>query len=101
MRTSLEDIFKMAQKDHGIDHKIENTKIAILNKYRKIRNLYAHGNGFVNKIFLQQTKLSEFKEGEKLEITLEMVNEFLITIREVVNSFDKALLLKFPSLISE
>lgn len=99
LRNSLENIFKIAQKDHGIDHKIEDNKIVILSKYRKIRNLYAHGNGVINKIFLEQTKLSEFKVGEKLEINLEMVNEFLITISEVVNSFDKALLLKFPSFI--
>ena len=101
LRNSLEEIFKKAKQDHGIDHKIESTKIAILNKYRKIRNLYAHGNGFVNKIFLEQTKLFEYEIGEKLEITLEMVNEFLITIIEIAKSFDKALLLKFPSLISE
>ena len=101
MRKSLEDIFNFAQKNYGIDHRIDETKIAVLNKYRKIRNLYAHGNGFVNKIFLQQTKLTGYQEGEKLEITLEMVNEFLTTIYDVVNSFDKELLLKFPSFISE
>ncbi len=101
LRKSLEDIFNFAQKNYGIDHRIDETKIAVLNKYRKIRNLYAHGNGFVNKIFLQQTKLTGYQEGEKLEITLEMVNEFLTTIYDVVNSFDKELLLKFPSFISE
>ena len=94
---SYEDIFKIANKKLGIKHNISKDSIDILSGYKLIRNLYAHGDGTVNQIFLEQIKrydlgLSSLTIGKKLELDSLLLLRILTIIFKICKEFDKAYL---------
>lgn len=93
------EVFKNAKMKYEINHYIEETNIEIINKYRHIRNIFAHRRGIVDKRFLKKLDYLGYKEGDNVDLTLEMVNEFSMVSSGVVRGFDKAFIEKFPQFL--
>jgi len=99
LKNSFDEIFKIAKMKYGINHYIEEADIEIINKYRHIRNIFAHRRGIVDKMFLKKLDHLGYKEGDSINLTLEMVNEFSVVSSGVVKGFDEAFIEKFPQFL--
>jgi len=99
LKNPFYEIFKIAKIKYGINHYIEEADIEIINKYRHIRNIFAHRRGIVDKMFLKKLDHLGYKEGDSVDLTLEMVNEFSLVSSRVAQEFDRAFIEKFPQFL--
>lgn len=95
------EIFKYASKVLKINHQIENNDINKLNEFRQVRNLYAHGDGKINTLFLSKVRDSNFKLGEEFIINTDQLQIYLDLIFKILIKFDKFFIKKFPELTTQ
>lgn len=99
---SFRKIFKEANQTFGISYQIEKGEMDKLFQFKLVRNLFAHGDGTISQHYLDNIRnirnivKSECKLGEKLKITLEMINDFLLLVINVLDKFDENLLKSYP-----
>ncbi|MCE7748173.1 MAG: hypothetical protein GPJ51_07230 [Candidatus Heimdallarchaeota archaeon] len=87
------------QKKIGLKHNIENKLIDELSELKLIRDIYTHGDGKVNQIFLRKTNRQDVKLGMKIEIGLETINQLLEVSQRIIIKLDSVLLEKNPEII--
>jgi len=95
---NFEEIFEFAYEFLGIKVKFQEEDLKILEEFRQLRNAFIHGNGKVNLIYLSKIHYSNKKLGDKLEINIEIITDFMKSIREILEIFDEQLINQFPEL---
>ena len=88
----------------GIKHSIPKEALDILNFFKQVRNLYTHGEGTINQIFLKKNKLSnkgqkKYLLGEKFQLTDEFLKDLEFVIKTIINRFDSRIIRIYPDLI--
>ena len=85
-----EDIInRYMSKKLGIKHKIEEKKMNQLLELKLIRDIYIHGEGEVNQIYLKKSKRKDRKLGEKIPLNLDTINEILSVTQSIITQLDK------------
>lgn len=92
------EIFEFVNEFLGIKVKFQEEDLKILEEFRQLRNTFIHGDGKVNLIYLSKLPHSDKKLGDKLEINIEKITDYLKSIREILEKFDEWLLNQFPEL---
>lgn len=98
LRKDFNDFFNFIHNKLGIHHNLTEEQILKLKEMEHIRHLFAHGDGTVNHIFLFYISDSEYKIGDKINITIEKSNEFWQKILEIIFSLDESFLISYPEL---
>ena len=98
------EVFHFAEKVLGIKHSIHKDFIDLLNFFKQIRNLYTHGDGIINQIFLKRIeplirKKDMYRTGEKIQLTDEVIDDLQHIIKSIIIQFDKSLTILYPELI--
>ncbi len=98
------DIFKYAYKVLGIQHSIEESDLKLLNFFKQIRNLYTHGDGTINQIFIKRIKniikdKNRYKKGEKFLLTDKLIKDLELIMKHILTKFDHSLITLFPELL--
>lgn len=98
------EVFHYAKKVLGIKHLIHKDLIDLLNFFKQIRNLYIHGDGTINQIFLKRIeplmrKKDMYRIEEKFQLTDELIEDLLHIIRPVIIQFDKSIIKLYPELM--
>ena len=98
------EIFHFAEKILGLKHSIKEDFINLLNFFKQIRNLYTHGDGTINQIFLKRTehlgiKKEKYRKGEKVQLTDELVEDLQNIISSIIIQFDNSLTVLYPELL--
>ena len=96
LNKSYYEIFDISKNKFGIKFIIDDSDLEVLFKFRQIRNLYAHKNGIADKIFLDKLKDLGYKEGDFVNLTLDMINEYLQVVHSIAIKFDNCFIRKFP-----
>lgn len=94
-------IFDFAQKKLSLNFNVEKNLIIKMDEYKLIRNLFVHGNGTINRLYLSKTQNCDLKYGEKIEITLDLLDEIFNVAIVVLNKFDAIMVKKFPELLQK
>ena len=107
---NYEEIIKYANNPLGLNIKIEEKDISMLNGYKQIKNLYSHGEGIVNTIFLKKFQafkidfidlgLNKSSLGDKLQINMKLINELKKLLFKVCSILNKSLVSKYPEIIA-
>lgn len=98
IRNKWKKIFtKVKEGPYNIHHQIKNEDIKKLEEFQQIRNIYAHGNGKVNQILLENSSHSGYKLGDKIELTPEFFSLYGGPIISLMTDFDIALIKEYPS----
>ncbi len=82
-----------------INHNISNDTITELLELKLIRDIYTHGDGEINQIFLKKTKIKKIKLGEKIPLTLELINRAFSVTQTIVKQLDLQLIKKYPEMV--
>jgi hypothetical protein len=98
MRNNWEKIFEGFKTLHRLNHNLNSNLIDELQKFKIIRNLFAHGNGTINQKYLNNFPNSNQKFGEKLNLIPELIFKYFNLSSEIIAYFDDALLKIFPEL---
>lgn len=98
MRNPWKKIFEGFKTLHRLNHNLNSNLINELQKFKIIRNLFAHGNGTINKKYLNNFPNSNQKFGEKLNLTTKLIYKYFNLSSEIIAYFDDALLKIFPEL---
>lgn len=94
-------IFNYA-KTLGVKHKISAKDINNLKEFKLLRDLYVHSDGFVNKKFLEKTKLNKHLSiGVKIPLKTNLIIDLRALIRDVVLTFDCQFNHHFPETINQ
>ena len=98
------EVFHFAEKILGVKHSMPKDLIDLLNFFKQIRNLYTHGDGTINQIFLKRIerlakKKDVYRIGEKLQLTDELIEDLQQIIRGSIIQFDKSITKLYPELI--
>ncbi len=98
------EVFHYAEKILGIKFSIPKDAIKLLNFFKQVRNLYTHGDGTINQIFLKRInqvnkKEQKYKLGEKLQLTDQIIKDLIIIIRFIITQFDSIIIKTFPELV--
>ncbi len=98
------EIFHYAEKVLGIKLTVPKEAINLLNFFKQIRNLYSHGDGTINQIFLKRIyhankKEKKYKLGEKFHLTDEFIKDLTLTIQFIITQFDSTIIKAFPDLL--
>ncbi len=93
------EIFNYTKQILKIDHNLNKDDFEKLHEFKQIRNLFAHGDGTITKIFLKRVKESNFKLGDKIKIVDKMTQEIYQIVFKATETFDRALILKYPRLV--
>lgn len=98
------EVFHFAEKVLGINHLIHKDLINLLNFFKQIRNLYTHGNGTINQIFLKRIKpmlknKDMYRKSEKFQLTDKLIEDLQHIIRLIIIQFDKSITKLYPELI--
>lgn len=70
-----EEVFHYAEKILGIKHNISKDLIKQLNFFKQIRNIYAHGDGTITRIFIN--KINNFKSKDEMD-KYHLGNKFIV-----------------------
>ena len=98
IRNKWKKIFdKIKEGPYNIHHQIKNDDIKKLEEFQQIRNIYAHGNGNVNQILLENSSHSVYKLGDRIELTPEFFRIYEDPIISLMTEFDIALIKEYPS----
>ncbi len=100
--------FEKARDEFDIQYNISNDLFEELEFYKKIRNLFAHGDGTIDYRFLDNKKpylknhinSNRLKIGEKFPLNLWAISQIQDKILKVLKEFDRALVKKYPELTS-
>lgn len=95
------EVFRYASTVLKIIHQIGKDDIKKLNEFRQVRNLYTHGDGKINTLFLSKVRDSNFKLGEEMIINTDQLQIYLDLIFKILIKFDKIFIKKFPELITD
>lgn len=96
------EIFNYADKVLGIKHSIPKTLIDVLDFFKQIRNLYTHGDGIINQIFLKrikQKKPETYKIGDKFPLTNKFLGDLGYVLDSTITIFDRSIVEQFPELL--
>ncbi len=98
------EVFHYAEKVLGIKLLIPKGAINLLNFFKQIRNLYIHGDGTINQIFLKRInqvnkKEKKYKLGEKFQLTDQIIEDLMFIIRFIITKFDSIIIKTFPELV--
>jgi len=96
MRNNWQKIFNSFRA--FINHTINDNLIKELDKFRIIRNLFAHGNGTINQNYLNYFPNSSQRFGDRLDLTTDLIYKYQNLSSEIIIFFDDALLQIFPEL---
>ena len=91
-------IFEFVDEKLGIKHGYSESEVEEFNKFKALRNIYAHGDGTVTWVYLEKIKDSTLKHSEKVIISEEIRNNLQTRINQLLLKFDKALLNAYPKL---
>lgn len=95
---NFKEIIEFVYEFLGIKAKFQEEDLKILEEFRQLRNVFIHGDGKVNLIYLSKIPYSNKKLGDKLEINIEIITDYMKSIREILEKFDEQLLNQFPEL---
>lgn len=98
MRNNWQKIFDGFKTLHRLNHNLNSNLINEVQKFRIIRNLFAHGNGTINQKYLNHFPNSNQRFGEKLNLTTKLINKYFNLSSEIIAYFDDALLKIFTEL---
>ena len=101
LRDDLWNFFIYLKNPIGLNHKISDDQIIKLKELKQIRNLYAHGDGRVNEIFLAKVPKCSFNVGDKYLIDGDKVNDYHLFVYELLSAFDKVVIKANPELSIE
>jgi len=98
------EIFHFAETVLGINHSIHKDHIDLLNFFKQIRNLYTHGDGSINQIFLKKIEpmlknKDLYRINEKFQLTDEVIEDLHSIINSIIIQFDKTMTKLYPELI--
>ena len=91
-------VLKFAEEKLGIIHGYTDDDIVEFNKFKALRNLFAHGDGTVTWVYLEKLKDSTLNQGEKVIITEELKTNLETKINQLLIKFDKIFLESYPDL---
>lgn len=91
-------VLKFAEEKLGLIHEYTDDDIEEFNKFKALRNLFAHGDGTVTWVYLEKVKDSTLNQGEKVIVTEEMKTNLETKINQLLLKFDKILLKSYPDL---
>ncbi len=92
------EVLKFAEEKLGIIHGYTDDDIVEFNKFKALRNLFAHGDGTVTWVYLEKVKNSTLNQGEKVIVTEEMKTNLETKINQLLLKFDKIFLKSYPDL---
>lgn len=98
------EIFYYAKNKLGINHSLQKKFINSLIFFKQIRNLYVHGDGTINQIFLKRIE-PQFKQqgkyriGEKFQLTNNLIDGLSETMLFISEQFDSSMIKIYPELI--
>ncbi len=99
-------VFKYAKKKLSIKHNISEDLIRWLNFYKQIRNIYAHGDGTITRIFRSKIKkiisninMNNFQLGNKFIVEDHVLTDLDFIFMSITAKFDQALLKIYPDLL--
>ncbi len=93
------EIFDYLFDPLGLQHGITNQEMVELEEFSLLRNLYAHGDGTVTYIYLQKSKRSDIKYGDKIDFDEKYLEESQRLIFKVLQKIDQKLIISCPELI--
>lgn len=98
------DIFNYAYKVLGIQHTIDESELKLLNFFKQIRNLYSHGDGTINQIFIKRIKnlikdKNKYKKGVKFLLTDKLIQDLELIMKHILIKFDRSIITLFPELL--
>ncbi len=106
---NYEDVFKYANDPIGLDIKIEERDTSILNGFKQIRNVYIHGDGKINLLFIKKIqaykitfedlKLPDLSIGEKIIVDMELIKKLENFIFKIAGIIDDSLKSKYPVIL--
>ena len=101
-----DEVFKYAKNTLTINHNLSDDLIKSLDFYKQIRNIYAHGDGTITRIFRNKIKkissninLNNFQLGNKFIVKDHVLTDIDFILTSITAKFDKALLKKYPELL--
>lgn len=100
LRENYNQFFRYIQENLGIEHNLISEDINRLIEFQQLRNIYAHGDGTITQIYLDKFPESNFKLGERLEISYEIILKSFYIVIKIINTFDNAFIDKYPEIIS-
>ncbi len=100
LREKFDKFFEYIQEHLDIEHKLTSEDINELIRFKQLRNIYAHGDGTITQIYIDKIPETNYKLGERLEITQEIKFKSYHIIIKTINAFDKAFIEKYPEIIS-
>ena len=71
------EVFRYASTVLKINHQIGKDDIKKLNEFKQVRNLYTHGDGKINTLFLSKVRDSNFKLGEEMIVNTDQLQIYL------------------------
>jgi len=83
----------------GLEFKIDEIDLNALFKFKQIRNLYAHKNGIADKIFLDKLKDLKYREGDIVDLDLNIINVYSQVVHKIAIQFDTCFISKFPEFV--
>ncbi len=99
-------VFKYAKNILSIKHNISEDLIKWLNFFKQIRNIYAHGDGTITRIFRNKIKKfiskvnrTNFQLGNKFIVKDQVLMDVEFISTSIIAEFDKALLKIYPDLL--
>lgn len=106
---NYEEVFKKANDPIGLDIKIEEKDISILNGFKQIRNLYIHGDGNINLLFMKKIQrykitfedltLPDLSIGEEIKVDMKLIKKLEKLTFKIVGIIDDSLKSKYPDLL--
>jgi len=81
-----------------IIHGYTDDDIEEFNKFKALRNLFAHGDGTVTWVYLEKVKEPTLNQGEKVIVTEEIKTNLETKINQLLLKFDKIFLKSYPDL---
>ncbi len=103
---NYKEVFSYAKNKLSIKHNISEDLIKLLNFFKQMRNIYAHGDGTITRIFKSKIKLfiskenmNNFQLGNKLIIKDHVLENVELLITLIIAEFDNALLKLYPGLL--
>ena len=106
---NYEEVFKKANDPIGLDIKIEEKDISILNGFKQIRNLYIHGDGNINSLFIKKIQrykitfedltLPDLSIGEEIKVDMKLIKKLEKLTFKIVRIIDDSLKSKYPDLL--
>lgn len=96
---SFKEIFEFSNEFLGIKVDFQEEELKLIEEFRQLRNVYIHGNGKVSLIYLSKIPHSDKNLGESLDISKDIILDYMKPIRYLMEKIDKQLIYQFPEII--